>query len=245
MAVPASNQLMYFDIETVPGTEKLENMPESIQKLWELKHAQFLSRNPDRYPPETTFEESFSGNAGIFAEFGKVVCISVGYIDEKHDGKFKVKSYAGDDEKIVLLAFADALIKWGRNPKRSLCGHNIKEFDVPFVARRMIIHNIPLPDIIQVSGKKPWEINFVDTLEAWKFGDYKHYTSLNLLSAVLGIPSPKDDIDGSQVGDVYYKEKNLDRIVTYCEKDVVTTARVLLRLRGENSIKDEDVVKIY
>lgn len=240
----ASNNLMYFDIETVPGCANYEDMPEILQKLWELKHKQFQMRNPDRYSEDTPFAESFAGNAGIFAEFGKVVCISAGVMDEKKGRKFKVKSYFGDDEKLLLMKFANALNNWSEKKSRSLCGHNIKEFDIPYIARRMIIHKIPLPEIIQVSGKKPWELNFVDTLEAWKFGDHKHYTSLNLISAVLGIPSPKDDIDGSMVGSVYYEEGDLDRIVNYCEKDVVTTARVLLRLRGEESIKDEDVIRI-
>ncbi len=224
--------LLFLDIETVPEYEMFENLPERLQPLWEQKFEKFLNRNPNRYDEEVSHVEGYR-EAGIFAEFGKIVCISVGYIFEMAGVKhFKLKSFADDDEKKLLTEFSALLQKWEVKASHSVCGHNIKEFDMPYIARRMVIHQIPLPDTLDIAGKKPWEIKFVDTLELWKFGDFKHYTSLNLLTAIFDIPTPKDDIDGSMVGEVYYKEKDLQRIATYCEKDVLATAQVYLYMRG-------------
>ncbi len=181
-------------------------------------------------------------SAGIYSEFGKIVCISVGFIffKEKHM-HFRTKSFAGDDEKQLLIDFVALIKKFCSTKDHTVCGHNIKEFDVPYMCRRMLIHGLALPPLFQISGKKPWEINFIDTLELWKFGDYKNYTSLKLLTAVFGIPTPKDDIDGSQVAQVYYQEKNIQRIAQYCQKDVLATAQVFLRINGMDTIKEENI----
>ena len=177
--------------------------------------------------------DSLYPRAGIYAEFGKIICISVGYlVQEGTAHHLRKKSFYGDDERVLLEEFAELLNKHFSKPDSRLCAHNGKEFDFPWLSRRMIINNIPLPAILDTAGRKPWEVNHLDTMEMWKFGDYKSYTPLNLLTYILGIPSPKDDIDGSQVYSVYYHERDLPRIVKYCEKDVEALVKVFLRLKG-------------
>lgn len=226
------NKVFVIDIETVPLYEFFEEMPLQMQALWDNK-TQF-HRKDDKTP------EQFYERAGIWSEFGKIICISVGLF-HKQKGKlnFRVNSYYGDNEIDVLNQFNDLLVK---QPKDLiLCAHNGKEFDFPYLCRRMLVNAINIPEQLQIAGKKPWEINHIDTMELWKFGDYKNYTSLNLLAAIFNIPTPKDDIDGSMVKDVYYKEKDLKRIVNYCQKDVITTAQILLRFKGLPAIADEDI----
>jgi len=226
-------KIMFLDIETVPQQADISEISEDLAHLWEEKYHLIQKRMPEKYTDETTAAEAFANSAGIYAEFGKIVCISVGFIHFKGlEMHFRTKSFAGDDEKKLLTDFAQLLAKFCTSREHTLCGHNIKEFDIPYICRRMLINGIALPSILQISGKKPWEIAFIDTLELWKFGDYKNYTSLKLLTAVFGIPTPKDDIDGSQVAGVYYKEKNIERIATYCQKDVVATAQVFLRMQN-------------
>ncbi len=235
-------QLLFLDIETVPEYETFELVPDRIKPLWEAKFEKFASRNPQRYQENDTYKEGYR-EAGIFAEFGKVVCVSVGYIYNQNGDKFfKLKSFAGEDELQVLNDFAALLKKWELSVQHSVCGHNIKEFDMPFLARRMVINRISLPETLNIAGKKPWEVKFVDTMELWKFGDYKHYTSLNLLCGIFNIPTPKDDIDGSMVSTVFYKEKDIDRIAKYCEKDVLATAQVYLHMAGQTLLKEENIV---
>lgn len=232
------SKALVFDIETVPGQKTWEEVPTDLQPLWARKAKQL------RIPEEVTPAESFEDQAGIYAEFGKVVCISAGFfIKNEETGKtgIRVKSFYGDDEKELLKAFADALRAGFNTPDHFLVGHNINEFDIPYICRRMIVHGIELPDIIDLAGKKPWEVKHIDTMQYWKFGDYKSYTSLKLLAAILGIPTPKDDIDGSDVARVYWQDHDLERIVTYCQKDVVTTARLLQRYKGLPTLADEDV----
>lgn len=234
--------VLFVDIETVPLFDEFSKLSDQHAKLWEQKFDQFKKRNPDRYTDEVSPADAFALEGGIFAEFGKVVCISVGVIVYDNGKRsFRVKSFYGHDEKELLVAFCDMLQKWYK-PERRICGHNIKEFDVPYLCRRLIINGLKLPEVLDIAGKKPWEVQFIDTLELWKFGDFKHYTSLNLLTTILNIPSPKDDIDGSMVGQVYYKENNLKRIATYCEKDVFATAQVFLRFTGENIMEVGDVI---
>jgi 3'-5' exonuclease len=230
------NNILFLDIETVPQYSSYHEMPESWRSLWDIK-AGYIIRNKE---DETV--ESVYPRAGIYAEFGKIICISCGFVQGSGDQKkIMLKSFAGDNEQLVLHEFAEMIRKWSAHEQRYLCGHNGKEFDFPYLCRRMIINNIPIPSILNVSGKKPWEVNHLDTMELWKFGDFKNYTSLNLLARSLGISTPKDDIDGSMVWEVYWKEKNLERIVTYCQKDVVTVAQILLRMMGESLIKPENI----
>lgn len=235
-------KIMFLDIETVPQQANLTDISEDLAHLWEEKYHLIQKRMPEKYSEETTAAEAFANSAGIYAEFGKIVCISVGFIHFKGlEMHFRTKSFAGDDEKKLLTDFAQLLAKFCTSREHTLCGHNIKEFDIPYICRRMLINGIPLPSILQISGKKPWEIAFIDTLELWKFGDYKNYTSLKLLTAIFGIPTPKDDIDGSQVASVYYNEKNVERIAVYCQKDVVATAQVFLKMQNIQAFKTENI----
>jgi 3'-5' exonuclease len=234
-SLPLGN-ILFIDIETVPQHDGHEKLPEEWKALWELK-ATYLIRNKEGETAETIYPR-----AGIYAEFGKIICISCGVLQPNGaEKKFIVKSFCGDNEKILLQEFSDMLTRWSADEQKYLCAHNGKEFDFPYLCRRMVVNNISIPHILKLSGKKPWEVNHLDTLELWKFGDYKSYTSLNLLAYTLGIATPKDDIDGSKVHEVYWKEKNMTRIVNYCQKDVVTVAQIYLRMQGEPLLKDSNI----
>jgi 3'-5' exonuclease len=233
--LPVSN-ILFLDIETVSQQPSFEYLPESWKSLWKRK-AEVLLRNKEE---ETV--ESIYGRAGIYAEFGKIICISCGVLQGSgEEKKIVLKSFYGEDEKLVLQQFVDMLKKWAVENSKYLCAHNGKEFDFPYMCRRMMVHNISIPPLLHLAGKKPWEVNHLDTMELWKFGDFKSYTSLNLLACTLGVPTPKDDIDGSMVGEVYWKEKDLARIVTYCQKDVITVAQIYLRMNGDSLIKHENI----
>lgn len=231
------NDILFLDIETVPQEENWSLLSKTTQQLFDKK---------TQYQRKEEFTaEQFYERAGIWAEFGKIICISVGYfVDVKETKQLRITSFFGDDEHTILNDFKTLLDKHFSKKASVLCAHNGKEFDFPFIARRMIVHQIELPKKLNLFGKKPWEIPHLDTLELWKFGDYKHYTSLKLLTSILGVPSPKDDIDGSEVANVYYKEKNLQRIVVYCEKDTVAVAQILLRFNNEPLLKDENIVRV-
>ena len=228
--------ILFLDIETVPEVESFSDLDAEMQLLWDHK-TQYQRR-------DEASAEDFYNRAGIWAEFGKIICISVGYFNIKNDIRnFRLTSFFGDEVKI-LRDFSKLLDNHFSGPQHVLCGHNAKEFDLPFIARRMIINNVSLPSKLNLVGKKPWEIPHLDTLEMWKFGDYKHFTSLKLLAKILGIPSPKDDIDGSEVAAVYYTQKDIDRIVKYCEKDTLTVAQIFLRMRNEPILIPEEVLSV-
>jgi uncharacterized protein YprB with RNaseH-like and TPR domain len=231
------NNILFLDIETVPQEENWNSLSKTIQELFEQK---------TKYQRKDEFTAAqFYEKAGIWAEFGKIICISVGYfVDVEKNKQLRLTSFYGDDEHQLLSDFKVLLDTHFANKTSVLCAHNGKEFDFPFIARRMIVHQIELPKKLNLFGKKPWEVPHLDTLELWKFGDYKHYTSLKLLTSILGISSPKDDINGSEVAHVYYKEKDLKRIVTYCEKDTIAVAQILLRFNNEDLLKEEDIVKV-
>ncbi|MDR2358770.1 MAG: 3'-5' exonuclease [Prevotellaceae bacterium] len=219
--------ILFMDVETVPQAASYNDLPERMKTLWEKKTAYLRAHDQTA--------ESIYERAGIWAEFGKIICISAGFVRTHKEKKvFRVKSFFGDDEKQLLLQFCGLLHTFLARKKRAqLCAHNGREFDFPYIARRLLINGLPLPQILNVAGRKTWEIPFLDTMELWKFGDYKHFCSLDLLTAVFNIPTPKDDMDGSQVAAVYYEEKNMERIVRYCEKDAMAVAQLLLRYRGE------------
>jgi len=240
--------ILFLDIETASQYHTFEDMPDVCKDLWAAK-AQGLMRH---YTEETT--ESLYSRAGIYAEFGKIICISFGRIKEVGgERKLSLTSIHFDDEKELLEHFCHLLSLWNKDGNRTVCAHNGKEFDFPYLCRRMTIHGMKLPGCLQIANKKPWELQLLDTMEMWKFGDFKSYTSLNLLAHVLGIPSPKDDIDGSMVGEVYWgaktqeeREASLDRIATYCQKDVITVAQVYLRLQCEELISPANIeIKQY
>lgn len=229
------NNVFVIDVETVPLTENFEELSPQLQRLWEQKS--FYQRKDGQTVSE------FYERAGIWAEFGKIVCISVGiYHLKRKQIHLRVRSFAHDDERIILKQFINLVNRYSKNLQ--LCAHNGKEFDFPYLCRRMLINGLAIPPPLQISGKKPWEINHLDTMELWKFGDYKSYTSLNLLAAVFDLPTPKNDIDGSMVKDVYYQQKDLPRITKYCENDVITTAQLLLRFKGLSIIPQENITLV-
>ena len=228
------DKIMFLDIETVPQCATYADVDERGKHLWDVK-AEKIAPTIDGEKPTP---DAIYDRAGIYAEFGKIVCISVGFVRQREGHNvFVSTSYFDDDECHLLADFATMVTSFfEKSPSGTICGHNVKEFDVPYICRRMIINNVPIPAKMNLTGKKPWENELIDTLELWRFGDYKNYTSLNLLTYVLGIPTPKDDIDGSQVFGVYYTEQPheeaLKRIAIYCEKDILATAQVYLRLNN-------------
>ena len=229
-------EVLFIDIETAPVAPEFGKLSESWQKLWEHKMKSQLNEG------ETA--EDLYNRAGIYAEFGRIICISMGYVTTKEGVKFyRVKSFFDENEKLLINNFFQALQKFMKAGKSKLCAHNGQEFDFPYIARRAIVHGLSLPKILDIAGTKPWEIKdqLLDTLQLWKFGDYKHYTSLSLLCELFNIPTPKDDIDGSQVARVYWEDNNLNRIVKYCEKDTMAVANLLLRYKGEKIIEVENM----
>ena len=227
-------KILFLDIETVAQQPDFNSVDERLQKFWEQK-AKYLAA-------DETPEEAYS-RAGIYAEFGKIVCISVGFITyEGSEKNLRLKSFYGDDEKLLLEEFFDLLNNYFNQADHLLCAHNGKEFDFPYIARRALVNGLNIPSILDLAGKKPWEVAHLDTLQLWKFGDYKNYTSLGLLTAIFDIPTPKDDIDGSMVNHVYWEEKDVERIKIYCEKDVVALTQLFLRYRNEALVKEENIV---
>lgn len=218
-------KLFFLDIETVPQYPNFAELPDNIKELW-VKKADKICRSgksaAEIYP-----------RSGIYAEFGKIICISVGVIRASEGTwHFKFKSYYGDNEKMLLKDFSDMLLDYEKKHSIVLCAHNGKEFDFPYIARRMLINQVRLPDSLNHAGKKPWEVNHLDTMDYWKFGDYKHYTSLELLTAIFDIPSPKGNLDGSKVCEYYWAKKDLPSIVKYCEADILAIAQLVMRYHG-------------
>lgn len=232
--------ILFLDIETAPMVSSYEQLPASFRKLWNKK-AETLSKFDRGSGGEEKTPEQWFERAGIYAEFGKIICISTGILRNK---TLWIKSFANDNEQTLLKDFAEMLQKAPEKRIRFLCAHNGKEFDYPFLIRRMLIHGIPVPPLLDLSGKKPWEVNHLDTMELWKFGDYKNYTSLELLATIFGIPTPKDDIDGSDVGRVYWQDADLERIITYCQKDVLTIVNLFLKMQGKELIEESTIQTI-
>ncbi|MEL6537208.1 MAG: 3'-5' exonuclease [Bacteroidota bacterium] len=238
---PALTDILFLDIETVAGSATYEELTERMQAQWDRKARYIKTEEP------LESADLYVDRAGIFAEFGKIVTVAVGFLTPDEEGSYqlRVKAYFGHDERAMLQQVVDLFTK-GFDPKRIyLCGHNIKEFDVPYMCRRMLVNGLTLPPVLDIAGKKPWETRFLDTLELWKFGDFKHFTSLELLAAIFGLDSSKSDIDGSQVNGVYYgEEEGLERIAHYCRADVVVTTNLYLKMRGENIITQDRVVLV-
>lgn len=224
-----TDKILFVDIETAPLIYHYKDLDEQSKKLWDKKW---------QFSPEINPEERYN-KAGIFAEFAKVVCISFGNF---HGGKFYAKSIYGNDEKQLLTSFAEYLTKFYNTDLHNLCAHNGKEFDFPFLCRRMLINGVQIPKILSISGKKPWDVKLLDTLEMWKFGDYKNFTSLDLLAHVFGLPSPKGEIDGSDVARTYWEEKDLEKIKDYCLRDVVTLASVYCIMNNVAPVSDEQLI---
>jgi len=238
------NHILFLDVETVSRHPEFDQLDTRGRSLWQQKIG-FMARRDDHEWQDHDYAQSYKEKAAIYAEFGKVIVISAGIIHQGDTGpNLRIKSFYGDDEEAVLNQFAAVLEKNFHDPNQHiLCGHNIREFDIPYLCRRMTSLGIPLPTLFNITGKKPWEVKYIaDTLELWKFGDHKNYTSLDLLSHTLGIPSPKDQMDGSMVGHFYWEQKALEDIKRYCEKDVVTVAQVYLRLLNLPLLTEEQVL---
>lgn len=233
------SKILFLDIETVPEFQSYNDLNERIKKLWDSKSKKIQKAE---YPGENekTPEEIYE-RAGIYAEFGKIICISTGFI---HEGKFRIKSFYGKDERKLLIDFSEMLNNHFNTSLHFLCAHNGKEFDYPYISRRILINGLKLPNLLNIAGKKPWEIMHLDTMDLWKFGDYKSYTSLDLLTAIFNIPTPKNDIDGSQVRKVFYEDDDLERIVKYCQQDTLAVAQIFLKYRGEATISEENIVVV-
>lgn len=228
-----TEKILFLDIETAPQHPSYKDVPGTFKKLWDLKAKRLLT---EKETPADVYKQ-----AGIYAEFGKVVCITVGMFSGK---TFRLKAFYGDDERTILADFGTLLEKQFNTDSHFLCAHNGKEFDFPFLARRILVNGLKIPRLLDNAGKKPWEIRHLDTMELWKFGDYKSYTSLNLLAEIFGIPSPKGDMDGSMMYKVYWEDKDWDRIVKYNHRDVLTVAQVLMKFKGEKLIDEKDVVVV-
>lgn len=231
-----TGSLIFLDIETVPGEASFMMLSEDWQELWTKKSARTL-------PPDVAIEDFYQQQAAISAEFAKIVCISFGYYRSSgSERKLRIKSLFGNDEKELLSDFIDMLAGFEKHHKAWIfAGHNVKEFDLPFLSRRMLINGLRIPASMNFQNMKPWEINVVDTMHYWRFGDYRNYTSLELLATALGIPSPKSDINGSQVGEVFWKEKNLKRIAEYCQRDVATVANIIQRFNGDAILREDEI----
>lgn len=227
--------ILFLDIETVPCSQNFKDLDVTFQTLWAEKTAW---QRKEEYTPA----EFYKLKAGVMAEFAKIICISVGYLFiDNGENHFRIKSFYGDDEKQIITDFNKLLNTQFNKKQHQLCAHNGKEFDFPFIARRTLINGLKLPALLDIASKKPWEVNHLDTMELWKFGDYKHYTSIKLLAALFNIPTPKDDIDGSQVAGVYWNDKDIERIKKYCQKDTLTVAQLLLKYKGEELISENNI----
>ena len=235
--------ILFLDIETVSGVPLYEQLDERLQHLWSKKANQYRKNGTE------TDAELFRQRGGILAEFGKIVSVALGYLVEKQ-GRYvlTISSLAADDERALLEKFNDYVRRFDLHINRAngefagrrsvqLCAHNGREFDFPYLARRILINRLALPAVLQTQGKKPWEVTHIDTMDLWKFGDFKNYTSLDLLAAVFNIPSSKEEMDGSLVHTVYYDEHDLEKIARYCALDVVNAAQVLLALNGNEDFR--------
>ncbi len=241
-------RVLFLDIETVSEKAKYIELDPDWQALWGIKAKQIL-RSSEPILDEEILSKLYEERAGIFSEFGKIACISVGILLRDSDSKelnVRLTSFKDPDEKVLLESFVKMLEQYYPDPNiYFLCGHNIREFDIPYICRRMILHKVRFPQVLEISGKKPWETKFIlDTLEMWRFGDFKNYTSMKLLTKLLDVPSPKDDIDGSEVGRVFWQEGNIDRIATYCEKDVLAVIQLMMRYKGLPLLDSMNIVHV-
>ncbi len=231
--------LLFIDIETVPREPVFANLDEQWQQLWNEKVQWQL-------PADTSSDQFYPQRAGVMAEFAKIICISMGYF--RRNGKLtqlRIKSFYGEDETQLLVSMLDALKELEAvNSRWSFTGHNIREFDIPFLCRRLLANGIAIPHYLDFQNMKPWDVNMLDTFQYWRFGDYKNFTSLNLLAATLGVPSPKDDMDGSMVAEVYYQQQDLQRIVNYCQKDVITVANIVRRFKNLPVLTADEVMVV-
>ncbi|HAR20809.1 MAG TPA: 3'-5' exonuclease [Cytophagales bacterium] len=233
---PLLKNLVFIDIETVSLTHDFHSLPPRLQEAWAKKSFQLDTEKKD-------FAAHYFEKAAIYAEFGKVLVIGIGFFHENEQKELclRVKALSNPDEKTLLVEFCQLMEKGFPPTDVALCAHNGKEFDFPYLCRRMLVNGISLPNYLNISGKKPWEIRHHDTLEMWKFGDRKNYTSLDLLATIFNIPSSKNGIDGSMVNHAYYNDKKLDSIVEYCKRDVQVLAQLFLKMHNIPLPKEENM----
>lgn len=230
-------RILFIDMETAPLSPTFEDLDKDMQKLWHYRTNHFK-------PEHLSTSDYYDTKASVYAEFGKIICISIGTFTRykgADNANFRIKSFYNDDEKTLLTDFLPLLQTHFTPDRYYLCGHNIKEFDVPFLARRILINNLRLPPMLNISSLKPWEVPYVDTMQLWKFGEFRNFTSLALLTKVLGLPSPKTDLEGSQIASVYWNNKDLERIKNYCQQDVLAVAQILLRYKNLATISADKV----
>lgn len=234
----APQNILFLDIETVSAKSGYQELDDDWQALWNKKAAH-LGQNEMKSAEALYYEK-----AGIFAEFGKIIAIAVGLIhtDEDNNNQIRIKCYYGHEENALLADFG-TMIQQGFDPsKLYLCAHNGKEFDFPYISRRMLVNSISLPAVLDTGGKKPWEVHHLDTMELWKFGDRKNFTSLDLLAKLFGIKSSKtEDIDGSMVNHVYYEENDIEKIAKYCQRDVAVLAQLYMKLNGLPLVAENNI----
>lgn len=229
--------VLFLDIETVRVVDQYASLNERLKTQWARK-ANFFKREEGQ-----TDADLFQDRAGIYAEFGKIIVIGIGkYTEQNGVLGLRTRYFADHDEKKLLSEFSDTLEKMG--PATKLCAHNGKEFDFPYICRRALVNGLPIPGVLNVSGKKPWEVNHLDTMEMWKFGDYKHYTSLDLLAAIFEVPTSKGVMDGSMVSEVYHQQGDLNKIAEYCVGDVVAVAQLYLRMKGLPIIGQQNILYV-
>ena len=235
MSIPLKD-ILFIDIETASNVGEYKDLSPNMQQQWDKKSS-FLKNEE-----ELSSNELYFDRAGIYAEFGRVICIAIGIArtDKNGEHSLRVKVIAGHDEAILLSEFKE-LMEAKFSEDVAFCAHNGKEFDYPYLCRRMLINGIKIPGALDIAGKKPWEVKHLDTLNMWKFGDYKNYTSLDLLAGLFDIESSKSDIDGSMVNHAYYHEDGLEKISLYCQRDVSVLAQLYLKLQSMGSISEENI----
>ena len=235
--------VLFIDIETVPLTKNFHELPESLQHLWKYKSKQFLTDKSNEVTEELA-AQFYTEKAGIYADFGKIVCISVGYLSNEKSSRPQLRIKTLQGKEVDILKAFNKMLKLHYNDLDNsfLCGHNIREFHIPFICRRSMVHGLNLPRMLNISGKKPWEVkHLLDTMLLWRFGDFKNYTSLPLLAGALGITLPSDDLEGDQIGKTYWEENDIDRIIANCEDEVITVAKIAMRFAGKPLPKDEQI----
>lgn len=234
-----AKNLLFIDIETVSGESDFNFLSDRMKALW-LHKASFLAN-----PNALSDEDFYFDRAGIYAEFGKIVSIGLGFFhwNDEQEICLKVKSISGHNEATLLNEFKK-LVEKKYKADLAFCAHNGKEFDYPYLCRRMLVNGIEIPRALQIAGKKPWEIQHFDTLEMWKFGDKKHYISLDLLACLFNIPSSKGELSGDKVNVTYHQENDLAKISTYCREDIIVLAQVFLKYQSMDLVKEENIERI-
>lgn len=232
--------ILFIDIETASGVNTYTTLTENMQKLW-LRKARSLM-NPLQKPLEDLYFE----RAALFPEFGRIISIGMGFLfyNKNKELSLKVKTISNKNEKDLLLEFNQFIESTYPSKELSLVAHNGKEFDFPYLCKRMLVHQLVIPKALQLQGKKPWEVVHQDTIEWWRFGDKKGYVSLELLAEIMGIGNVKTDLSGDKVNYTFYIEKDLEKIKKYCAEDVITLAQLFLRFNFIDYIQEKNIQRI-